>query len=415
MCYKAPGPRCSAHALEQMEKAQAQVDRAMTARSQAAAKEALAVATKAYYTTPAGFAALQAKIDAAKASESSNDGYRVYMLEQHLEDCKNARAAQIAELKVAGIPFEEESEVARCADCGQYTGAEGHECSAAQDPYATQADLSGWAPAQVDGKLSEVLAQKYKAWDDRDRYSSYLDQANTHLNPRHRDYRQFDVARWEERKQEYEAKIAEIDAYVSTEVAPRERFYDEEYRRRGGWTRAFIVTNANGHVHKNMECSSCYPKTRYAWLTRFSGTNEDEVVEAAGERACTVCYPSAPVESLSRPTTVFTPAEEQRAVERAEAEQRRAEKAAAAAAKAITTPDGRPLKFGWDTLRTERAAQSAYVDHVASSQIGYARRDITPEEVDLLEASLAAKRDISVEELRESLKKKIAAKARSYR
>lgn len=338
MCYKAPGPRCSAHALEQMERAQVQVDRAMTARSQAEAKEALAVATRAYYTTPAGFAALQAKIDAAKASDSSSDSYRVYTLEQRLEDCKNARAAQIAELKVAGIPFEEEKEVVRCPDCGQFTGEQGHECASAQDPYASQADISGWTPAQVDEKLSDVLIQKYKAWDERERYMSYLEQANTHLNPNHRDYRVFDVSRWQERKAEYESKIAQIDARIDTEISPRERFYEDEYQRRGGWTRAFIVTNANGHVHKDMSCSTCYAKTRYSWLTRFSGTNEEEVVQAAGERACTVCYPSAPVEVLSRPTTVFTPAEEQRAVERAEAEQRRAERAAAAAAKAITTP-----------------------------------------------------------------------------
>lgn len=52
---------------------------------------------------------------------------------------------------------------------------------------------------------------------------------------------------------------------------------------------------------------------------------------------------------------------------------------------------------------------------MATTEIGYARRGITTEEVELLESSLAHKRNMSVDEFRESMKKKIAAKVRSYR
>lgn len=82
--------------------------------------------------------------------------------------------------------------------------------------------------------------------------------------------------------------------------------YDEEFASRGGWTRAFLVNNSNGHVHSSMHCATCYDTTEYCWMTDYSDHSEAEIVEAAGERACTVCYPSAPVEVLRRPTKMFT-------------------------------------------------------------------------------------------------------------
>lgn len=41
----------------------------------------------------------------------------------------------------------------------------------------------------------------------------------------------------------------------------------EAFRIRGGWNRAFLVANANGHAHSSMGCSTCRPTTQYAWLT----------------------------------------------------------------------------------------------------------------------------------------------------
>lgn len=80
------------------------------------------------------------------------------------------------------------------------------------------------------------------------------------------------------------------------------------------WTRAFIVSG--GHVHSSMSCSSCYPTTQFSWLPELSGHDEGEIVELGGERACTICYASAPVETLSRPTQLFTRDEKAAQVER---------------------------------------------------------------------------------------------------
>jgi hypothetical protein len=37
----------------------------------------------------------------------------------------------------------------------------------------------------------------------------------------------------------------------------------EEFVRRGGWTRAFLVTNTGGHVHRTMDCRTCFPTTQF--------------------------------------------------------------------------------------------------------------------------------------------------------
>lgn len=139
---------------------------------------------------------------------------------------------------------------------------------------------------------------------------------------------------------------------------------DDEWHRRGRWSRAYLVDNSNGHVHKNMHCSSCYPTTRYHWLVELADQSEDEIVDQAGERACTVCYPSAPVESLNKPTRTFTPTEIEKQKARDEKEAKRAEKAAQAV---VVTG-----YYSWQrqpythTFKTERAAllalQSLYND-----------------------------------------------------
>ncbi|GAA1491486.1 hypothetical protein GCM10009626_42330 [Brachybacterium sacelli] len=151
----------------------------------------------------------------------------------------------------------------------------------------------------------------------------------------------------------------------------------EAFRIRGGWNRAFLVANANGHVHSGTGCSTCRPATRYAWLTDYSGVDEDAIVADAGHRACTICYPSAPVgDAKSLPTKMYSSEElaAQRDRERREAwakltpaekrARKRAEKHAAAVSK-----DGKPLRFEEDlgdagkvreVISTERDAEMAW-------------------------------------------------------
>lgn len=130
-----------------------------------------------------------------------------------------------------------------------------------------------------------------------------------------------------------------------------ERFpYAREYATRGRWTRAYlVVTNGTGHVHSSTRCTTCYATTSFCWLTDLSGMDETEIVDLAGERACTVCYPTAPVEVRNKPTQLFTP-------EEIEAKRVREERAAAkvvAQGNNVLDANGKLL------YKTERAATNA--------------------------------------------------------
>lgn len=129
---------------------------------------------------------------------------------------------------------------------------------------------------------------------------------------------------------------------------------EAEFARRGGWTRAFIVTG--GHVHTSRSCSSCRPTTRFTWLTAYSGRTEGHIVQDSGERACTICFPSAPVDVLRQASVVFSDEE------RAEHEARGRRNAAAARqdgprSKKLVHPRGEVLRdFFRRPCTTESAA-----------------------------------------------------------
>lgn len=190
----------------------------------------------------------------------------------------------------------------------------------------------------------------------------------------------------------------------------------DAYRARP-WTRAFLVTD--GHVHSSMECSTCFPTTEFSWLTQFSDHNEDEIVKAAGERACTVCYPSAPtLRDFEKASALFTEEEAERNAAR---EQRKAEKAARDAKKIekALTPDGSEFVVrgdGWsEHFKTERAALQWATHQLAMAKSSYYSKIVTKEHLDAVEAILrasAAKHDKRFEDLLEEVDKKAVAKAR---
>lgn len=118
-----------------------------------------------------------------------------------------------------------------------------------------------------------------------------------------------------------------------------------EYQRRP-WTRAFLVTD--GHVHSSMGCSTCNNgeyATSFTWLTEYSGKDEAEVIEAAKSRACTVCYPDAPVETAGE-SALMTPDERTRAEKRADAAKAKAARLAKKIEKGLTE-DGSEFKVEW--------------------------------------------------------------------
>lgn len=89
-----------------------------------------------------------------------------------------------------------------------------------------------------------------------------------------------------------EARLAETEQALATVLA-RLNVLDGIYGEHL-WSRFFLVTNANGHIHRSMRCSTCFLDTQFAWLPQLSGLTEAEAVAAHGEILCSVCFPSAP-------------------------------------------------------------------------------------------------------------------------
>ena len=172
------------------------------------------------------------------------------------------------------------------------------------------------------------------------------------------------------------AKTAVLIAQAKEDIAARnetliaarkvEAVCTTEFYRRGGWTRFWIVVNSNGHIHSSRSCTTCFPTTQFAWLPELSGSNDAEVVELAGESACTICFPNAPVDSRNRPSKIEEPA---RKAAREERERKAAEKLAKTTAKAIANPDGTEIRLtgSWgNRIKTEAEAQRIFVNNMES-------------------------------------------------
>jgi hypothetical protein len=155
----------------------------------------------------------------------------------------------------------------------------------------------------------------------------------------------------------YENKIASIREKifkVGNEILDLNAIYDQD-----PWTRAFLVLASNGHVHSSMDCSTCFPTTRYNWLIQYSNDDEKTIVEDAGQDACTICYPSAPADVLNRPSRIVTADKVAKAQAKAERDAKREAKLAKEKADAPTA-SGEFLYFKdgkyTEVIRTERSA-----------------------------------------------------------
>lgn len=201
------------------------------------------------------------------------------------------------------------------------------------------------------------------------------------------------------------------------------------------WNRAFLVPQ--GHVHSSMDCSTCNRQgndTEFTWLPQYSGSEETQIVDDAGERACTVCYPSAPVDVLQRPTRIYSDDERQQLQA---AEERRNQREAARTARAAKAPTatGEPLQIEVGTrewrgetvpaieeLKTERTAITYAVDTLSATLEG-GERWMAPHQVadsrrghvvDTIVSAVAEKRGVPEAEVREEITKKAEAKIRKY-
>lgn len=208
-------------------------------------------------------------------------------------------------------------------------------------------------PREIDTELADL-------WNKADRASSHLDS----------------VLRSDARRPgTYAAEIARLRAELAT-LRERSEPLEREYANRL-WKRYFLVTNGNGHVHRGRTCATCFPTTRYGWLPALSGCDESAMVAEYGEQACTVCFPAAPSLYADLKAKGLIPTNErERNEKRAALAAKRSVAAAKTAAKAITNPDGSPLKglYGirtvsgaWDELLRARESLNhnvpgSYVD-----------------------------------------------------
>jgi hypothetical protein len=163
------------------------------------------------------------------------------------------------------------------------------------------------------------------------------------------------------------AEKAVLVARASIEVLEAHALPGEQAWFTERWTRYYLVDNTGGHVHRSTGCSTCFPTTRFYWLTEHSGITAEALVELAGEEACTVCFPDAPVSALSRPSLLTTPEREAKAREREERATKSAERDAKREANAITNPDGSAIRLDkWNRVDTVSQAWRELVDcHVS--------------------------------------------------
>ncbi|QDF18687.1 hypothetical protein SEA_PUPPER_201 [Gordonia phage Pupper] len=216
--------------------------------------------------------------------------------------------------------------------------------------------------------------------------------------------------------------IVQIDtriAELSAEVARIEAILGQarkvlavETDKYEGWSRYYLVTG--GHLHASTNCSTCFVTTEFQWLTDLSGLSRKEIVELAGERACTVCFPDAPVEARERKSVLFT--DEEKAAEAAR--QERAAKAAEKATKEVLDPE-----TGKQLFKTERSAEielgnkleGAHRSLIWEAEDADHRAQLTTlaveraDEAKKIAAALAAKRGVTVEEIFAAKLPKVAA------
>ena len=204
---------------------------------------------------------------------------------------------------------------------------------------------------KIDTELSQYHGQRWIILDQIDSAADSLEFYQKHY-----------PARTEEIAK-YEGEIAVLKNELSAvydEIRKLNAIYNLD-----PWTRAFLVLASNGHVHSSMDCNTCFPTTRYQWLIQYSNDDEATIVDDAGKDACTICYPSAPAETLNRPSRIVTADKIAKAQAKAERDAKREAKLAKEKADAPTA-SGEFLYFKdgkyTEVIRTERTAVSEWND-----------------------------------------------------
>lgn len=284
-------------------------------------------------------------------------------------------------------------------------------------------DLTTQTPAQIDTALAKDQHLLAMAEQGIEISTKEIERIEAAQSVHERAYPWNSLAKRDEHAQA-------IDGYreIIATLLPRIAAANAEFRRRGGWTRFYLVTNTNGHVHTSTHCDTCFPTTEFVWLTEQSGMTHAEVVNLAGEATCLVCFPDPDRSALRKKSRLEDPAK------RASREEREAKRDAALEKKIANglTADGSDLRVKYTTtythggtfassesFKTERAATIWLVDAIVDS-IPRERAEndshyvVENTGIPVVMAALAAKHGMmTLEEVDEMLAPKILRKKKS--
>lgn len=268
-------------------------------------------------------------------------------------------------------------------------------------PAPVLADVTAATPAEIDGHLARLDARRSQLL-----YTLAKLRETTFRRTRDKVVTAF----YGKTDAELAEMIKTAEAEL-TDVTYLAHPLESEYQDRGGWARYYLVDG--GHLHHDVSGFRCsrQPTTSHYWMTEFSGANAQFVIEIAGERVCTVCFPDAPVNPRPAAGRFMTPAEAEKA---AYTEDQRRKTAAKKAAE-LRTAEGEPLMIGYQQLKTERAANNrAMEEATALAWYGDSHPSAAEwrETIAAILPTLAHVRQTSLQDQVDLLNKKVAAKVR---
>jgi len=257
--------------------------------------------------------------------------------------------------------------------------------------------LTEQTPVEIDTALAEIYGRYYAALDRLDRTQKDAEYTAKRV-ARQANPSKYDQDALAASQARVEA-AQEAASAIYAETIP----YQAEYNSRP-WTRAWKVTNTGGHVHSSMYCQTCFPTTQFAWLPEVSGMPEAEIVELAASAACTVCYPTAPVD---RPTRLFTQSERATQAEREAKTAAKIERERKRLEKAIL-PDGSELVVSLGFLYPERIKTLVTARKELADAFAWSHKDIESEGYQTLIAAIASKEGKTPEAVVEEAKARAA-------
>lgn len=145
-------------------------------------------------------------------------------------------------------------------------------------------ELSNMKPSEIDGlwfplagKLDAIISQQVS-------YKSGSEDPKKSDGERARYLRYY-----EEYKRERAAEVADLKLKLEP--------FEVEWKLRGGWDRYVLCRSDGGHYHgPGTSCHTLRPyRTQVSWMSELSGLTGEEVIELVGYKACTHCFPKAPL------------------------------------------------------------------------------------------------------------------------